>query len=61
MFTRLKKLKTKKTVHEYLQIVESYREEGKPKQRVIATLGRMDRLLEGGRLDGLIESLSKFS
>lgn len=61
MFTRVKKLKTQKTVHEYLQIVESYREEGKPKQRVIATLGRMDRLLERGRLDGLIESLSKFS
>ncbi len=61
MFTRVKKLKTKKTVHEYLQIVESYREEGKPKQRVIATLGRMDRLVERGRLDGLIESLSKFS
>ncbi|MFQ6079847.1 MAG: hypothetical protein ACE5NJ_12045, partial [Thermodesulfobacteriota bacterium] len=61
MFTRIKKLKTQKTVHEYLQIVESYREEGKPKQRVIATLGRMDRLLERGRLDGLIESLSKFS
>ncbi len=61
MFTRIKKLKTRKTVHEYLQIVESYRDEGKPKQRVIATPGRMDQLLEGGRLDRLIESLTKFS
>lgn len=61
MFTRVKKLKTRKTVHEYLQIVESYREEGKPKQRVIGTLGRLDRLLERGKLDGLIKSLAKFS
>jgi len=61
MFTRVKKLKTRKTVHEYHQIVESYRQEGKPKQRVIGTLGRLDRLLEGGHLDGLIQSLAKFS
>jgi hypothetical protein len=61
MFTRVKKLKTGKTTHEYLQIVESYREEGKPRQRVIGTLGRLDRLLEGGRLDRLVESLAKFS
>jgi hypothetical protein len=30
----------------YLQIVENRREEGKIKQRIIATLGRADKLLE---------------
>jgi hypothetical protein len=61
MFARIKKLKTAKATHEYVQIVESYRESGKSKQRIIGTIGRLDRLLERGSLDGLIESLCKFS
>ena len=34
------------TVHEYVRVVEAYREGGKVKQRVIADLGRKDLLLE---------------
>ncbi len=45
----------------YLQIVESRRIDGKPRQRVIASLGRLDRLAENGKLDRLIESAGRFS
>ena len=38
----------------YLQIVEGYREDGRVKQRVIATLGRTDKLQETGQLDALL-------
>ena len=40
----------------YLQIVENRWERGGSKQRVIATLGRLDRLRETGQLDALLES-----
>ena len=33
------------TVHEYVRVVESYRQQGKVKQRTIADLGRKDLLL----------------
>jgi hypothetical protein len=45
----------------YLQVVESRWEGGRTRQRVIATLGRLDRLIESGELDGLIESAARFS
>lgn len=45
----------------YLQIVENRWEQGQSKQRVIATLGRLDQLHESGQLDGLLESGAKFS
>lgn len=45
----------------YLQIVEGYREGGKVKQRVVATLGRLDRLRESGQLEDLIASGARFS
>ena len=45
----------------YLQIVENRWEEGRSKQRVIVTLGRLDELREQGRLDGLLRSGAKFS
>lgn len=47
--------------HEYLQLVESSRVDGKVRQRVIATLGRRDVLAETGGLDGLAASLAKFT
>lgn len=47
--------------HIYLQIVENRWEDGRSKQRVIATLGRLDELREQGRLDGLLRSGVKFS
>ncbi len=46
---------------EYLQIVESRREHGHVRQRVIATLGRRDQLVADGTLDQLLQSLAGFS
>jgi hypothetical protein len=40
----------------YLQIVENRWEDGRPKQRVIATLGRLDQLQQSGQLDALLAS-----
>jgi len=45
----------------YLQIVENRWEQGRSKQRVIATLGRLDRLAESGQLDALLQSGARFS
>ena len=57
MFARIKKSGR----HQYLQIVENHKEGKKVRQRVIATIGRMDRLHEKGRVETLIRSLSKYS
>lgn len=43
---------------QYLQLVEGRRENGKARQRVIATLGRVDQL-QGGALDALIGGLQR--
>jgi len=61
MFVRIKRGGNKRHPHDYLQLVESYRDNGRPKHRVIANLGRLDRLVSDGGLDGLIQSLSRFS
>jgi hypothetical protein len=45
----------------YLQIVENRREGKKTRQKVIATLGRMDQLEESGQLESLIRSASRFT
>ncbi|MCP3954065.1 MAG: IS1634 family transposase, partial [Desulfobacterales bacterium] len=57
MFARVKK----SGKYQYLQIVENRKEKRKVKQRVIATIGRMDRLQEKDRVQTLIRSLSRFS
>ena len=57
MFARVKK----SGKYQYLQIVENKKEKGKVKQRVIATVGRMDQLREKDRVETLIRSLSRFS
>lgn len=57
MFLRVKKTSGR----EYLQIAESYRESGKVRQRVIATIGRMDELAGCGKIDQLLRSLAKYS
>ena len=44
----------------YLQVVENRWEDGRSKQRVIATLGRMDKLQQSGQLEGLLRSGAKF-
>jgi len=43
----------------YVQIVESFREEGRVRQRVICTLGRTDELSGSGELAALLESGSR--
>lgn len=45
----------------YLQVVESYWQDGRPRQRVIATLGRLDKLSEKGQIEGILRSLARFS
>lgn len=57
MFARIKK----SGKHQYLQIVEYKKEKGKVKQRVIATVGRMDELEAKGRIETLVRSMSRFS
>ena len=47
--------------HVYLQIVENRWEKGGSKQRVIATVGRLDQLQKSGQLDGLLQSGAKFA
>ena len=57
MFVRVKKTGE----YQYLQIVQTYREGRKVKQRVVSTLGRLDKMQEKGEVDGIINSLSKYS
>lgn len=61
MFVRVKRSVQKSGTYEYLQIVESRREAGAVRQRVIANLGRRDELVADGSLDALLRSLAKFS
>jgi len=57
MFVRLKKTGS----YQYLQIVQTYREGKKVRQRVISTLGRLEELQEKGDIESIITSLSKYS
>jgi hypothetical protein len=57
MFARVKK----SGKYHYLQIVENNKVKGQVKQRVIATVGRLDHLQAKGRVETLIRSLSRYS
>jgi transposase len=57
MFARVKK----SGKYQYLQIVENNKVKGQVKQRVIATIGRLDHLQQKGRVETLIRSLSRYS
>ncbi len=46
---------------EYLQIVRSYRDNGKVKQQILLTLGRLDLLQASGEIDGLVKALARFA
>ena len=61
MFFRAKKSGSKHNPLHYLQVVESYRDGKSVRQRVIATLGRLDHLKASGQIDGLVKSLARFS
>jgi len=45
----------------YLQIVENYWDQGRSRQRVLATLGRLEQLQESGTLDSLLASGARFA
>lgn len=45
--------------HDYLLIIESYREEGRVRKRVIANFGRLDRMSESGKLLALWHSFER--
>lgn len=57
MFVRMKK----SGAYRYLQIVHNERVNGRVKQHVIATLGRLDVLQRTGQLDALLASCARFA
>jgi len=57
MFVRVKKSGN----NQYLQIVENRKISGKVVQRVISTIGRLDRLNEKGDIETLVRSLARYS
>lgn len=57
MFVRIKTV----SAYRYLQLVESVWQDRKPRQRVLATLGRLEQLQSDGSIEALIASLGKFS
>jgi len=57
MYVRLKKTQGR----EYLQIVESQRVDGRVRQRLVASLGRIEELREKGHIESIMISLGKFS
>jgi len=58
MFARVNTVKQGDKTYQYLQILESYYDQGQSKQRVVANLGRIDLL--GEKLDRLVNSLNKY-
>jgi hypothetical protein len=61
MFVRTKRSDRNGSSYEYLQIVRSYREGDKVRQQVVASLGRKETLVASGELDGLLQSLARYS
>jgi hypothetical protein len=57
VFFREKKTKG----YSYLQVVENHWEEGRSRQRVLGTLGRLDQLKGNGQLDALVMSGARYS
>jgi transposase len=51
MYPRVKRVRRGDQVHEYVQLVEGHRVDGKVRQHVVATLGRLDELKASGQLD----------
>jgi transposase len=60
MFVRVQKVRQAGRVYEYVHIVEGYRDEaGKVRHRVVANLGRRDRLKDSGALDNLAAAFTR--
>jgi len=58
MYPRVNTVKQGGKTYHYLQILQSFRHQGKVRQRVVANLGRIDLLADN--LDRLVNSLSKY-
>src|SRR5664280_2925417 len=50
MYPRVKRVRRGDQLHEYVQLVEGHRVDGKVRQRVVATLGRLDELKATGHV-----------
>ena len=61
MYVRIKHTDIKGHSYDYLQIVEAFRQGKKVKQKVVANIGRLDKLLETGQIDKIIAGLSRYS
>jgi hypothetical protein len=61
VFFRVKRSVQASGTYEYLQLVESRRDAGQVRQRVLANVGRLDQLVADGAIDSLLRSLAKFS
>lgn len=61
MYVRIKRSGSGERKHEYLQLVRSYRDQGRVRQEVMLTLGRKDELVASGMLDTIIQGLAKHS
>jgi hypothetical protein len=60
MFVRVQKVRQAGRVYEYVHIVEGFRDEaGKVRHRVVANLGRRDRLKASGALDNLAGAFTR--
>lgn len=59
MFAHVKTVTQNDRTYEYLQILESYREGKKNRQRVVANLGRYDP--DDEKVDGLVKSLARLA
>ena len=62
MYVRVKRFRNKDgSVREYLYIVKGVRVDGKPRQKVVAYLGRLDDLQREGAIDSLVEGLARYA
>lgn len=60
MFLRVQKVRQAGRTYEYVHIVQGYRDEaGKVRHRVVANLGRRDRLKDSGALDNLAAGFTR--
>jgi hypothetical protein len=60
MFVRLQKVRQGGRLYEYVHIVEGFRDEtGRVRHRVVANLGRKDRLKDSGALDNLAAAFTR--
>jgi transposase len=57
MFVRVKTVNANDRTYQYLHVVENRREGDKVRQRIVASLGRLDELTESGDLEKIVRQL----